>query len=64
MIWFYWRKQEGWIWSSYHSSLEVIFLGWGKSALKKEGDIWFSEVNEGGESHKYILEDVTLEMWF
>lgn len=53
------------MWNSYHSSLEVMFLDWGKSALKREGDKRFSEVNgrrQGGESDKYILEDITLEM--
>lgn len=53
------------MWNSYHSSLEVMFLDWGISAIKKEGDKRFSEVNDrrqGGESDKYILEDITLEM--
>lgn len=53
------------MWDSYHSSLGVTFLGWGKSAVKKEGDVRFSEVNDrrqGGESDKHILEDITLEM--
>lgn len=45
------------MWSSYRSSLEVTFLGWGKSAVRKEAGRQFSEVSgrrQGGESNKYI----------